>query len=86
MQLTPVHAMLVEVIRGRQTSDHAVARTVMANKMGRKRSGQRLPRLPGEPCAVPYFGGFNMLLRDGADFRRWTKVMERWGWPWARPT
>jgi len=29
----------------------------------------------------PYFGGFNLLLRDGADFTAVDKVMERWGWP-----
>jgi len=30
----------------------------------------------------PYFGGFSMLLRDGADFTRIDKVMERqFGWP-----
>jgi len=29
----------------------------------------------------PYFAGFSMLLRDGADFQQVDKVMEKWGWP-----
>ena len=29
----------------------------------------------------PYFGGFHMLLRDGADFLAVDKVMEKFGWP-----
>ena len=29
----------------------------------------------------PYFGGFSALLRDGADFQKVDKVMERFGWP-----
>jgi 3-hydroxyacyl-CoA dehydrogenase/enoyl-CoA hydratase/3-hydroxybutyryl-CoA epimerase/enoyl-CoA isomerase len=29
----------------------------------------------------PYFAGFHMLLRDGADFVAVDKVMEKFGWP-----
>ena len=29
----------------------------------------------------PYFAGFHMLLRDGADFQAIDKVMEKFGWP-----
>ncbi len=30
----------------------------------------------------PYFAGFSLLLRDGADFRQIDKVMEKqFGWP-----
>jgi 3-hydroxyacyl-CoA dehydrogenase/enoyl-CoA hydratase/3-hydroxybutyryl-CoA epimerase/enoyl-CoA isomerase len=29
----------------------------------------------------PYFAGFHMLLRDGADFMAIDKVMEKFGWP-----
>ncbi|MDI5419197.1 branched-chain amino acid transport system II carrier protein, partial [Salmonella enterica subsp. enterica serovar Kentucky] len=30
----------------------------------------------------PYFAGFSQLLRDGADFRKVDKVMEKqFGWP-----
>ncbi|HDY83745.1 MAG: fatty acid oxidation complex subunit alpha FadB [Gammaproteobacteria bacterium] len=80
----PVHAMpLVEVIRGEMTSDAAVARTVAyANKMGKK--AVVVNDCPGflvNRVLFPYFGGFNALLRDGADFQAVDKVMERWGWP-----
>jgi 3-hydroxyacyl-CoA dehydrogenase/enoyl-CoA hydratase/3-hydroxybutyryl-CoA epimerase/enoyl-CoA isomerase len=80
----PVHAMpLVEVIRGEKTSDAAVARTVAyANRMGKK--AVVVNDCPGflvNRVLFPYFGGFNMLLRDGADFQAVDKVMERWGWP-----
>ena len=80
----PVHAMpLVEVIRGEKTSDVAIARTVAyANKMGKK--AVVVNDCPGflvNRVLFPYFGGFNMLLRDGADFQAVDKVMERWGWP-----
>jgi 3-hydroxyacyl-CoA dehydrogenase/enoyl-CoA hydratase/3-hydroxybutyryl-CoA epimerase/enoyl-CoA isomerase len=80
----PVHAMpLVEVIRGEKTSDAAVARTVAyANKMGKK--AVVVNDCPGflvNRVLFPYFGGFNMLVRDGADFQAVDKVMERFGWP-----
>ena len=80
----PVHAMpLVEVIRGEKSSDAAVARTVAyANKMGKK--AVVVNDCPGflvNRVLFPYFGGFNMLMRDGADFQAVDKVMERWGWP-----
>src|SRR5699024_10384873 len=29
----------------------------------------------------PYFVGFSLLLRDGADFQLVDRVMERFGWP-----
>lgn len=80
----PVHAMpLVEVIRGEKTSDAAVARTVAyANKMGKKAIVVNdCPGFLVNRVLFPYFGGFNMLLRDGADFKAVDKVMERWGWP-----
>jgi 3-hydroxyacyl-CoA dehydrogenase/enoyl-CoA hydratase/3-hydroxybutyryl-CoA epimerase/enoyl-CoA isomerase len=80
----PVHAMpLVEVIRGEKTSDNAIARTVAyANKMGKK--AVVVNDCPGflvNRVLFPYFGGFNALVRDGADFQAVDKVMERWGWP-----
>ncbi len=80
----PVHAMpLVEVIRGEKTSDTAVARTVAyANKMGKKAVVVKdCPGFLVNRVLFPYFGGFSMLLRDGADFPAVDKVMERWGWP-----
>ncbi len=80
----PVHAMpLVEVIRGEKTSDVAVARTVAyANAMGKK--AVVVNDCPGflvNRVLFPYFAGFAGLVRDGADFQKVDKVMERWGWP-----
>ncbi len=80
----PVHAMpLVEVIRGSQSSDVAIARTVAyANAMGKK--AIVVGDCPGflvNRVLFPYFAGFAMLLRDGADFQKVDKVMEKWGWP-----
>ncbi len=80
----PVHAMpLVEVIRGEKTSDEAIARTVAyANRMGKKAVVVKdCPGFLVNRVLFPYFGGFNALLRDGADFQVVDKTMERWGWP-----
>ncbi|QFT55481.1 fatty acid oxidation complex subunit alpha FadB [Microbulbifer sp. THAF38] len=80
----PVHKMpLVEVIRGDKTSDTAVARVVAyANKMGKKAIVVRdCPGFLVNRVLFPYFAGFSMLVRDGADFQAVDKVMERWGWP-----
>jgi len=80
----PVHMMpLVEVIRGSKSSDAAVATTVLlAQKMGK--SPVVVNDCPGflvNRVLFPYFAGFHMLLRDGADFQAVDKVMERFGWP-----
>lgn len=80
----PVHAMpLVEVIRGKKTSDQAIARTVAyANALGKKPVVvNSCPGFLVNRVLFPYFAGFSMLLRDGADFQAIDKVMERWGWP-----
>lgn len=80
----PVHAMpLVEVIRGAKTSDRAIARTVAyANALGKKAIVVNdCPGFLVNRVLFPYFAGFAMLLRDGADFQQVDKVMERWGWP-----
>ncbi|MFS1522630.1 fatty acid oxidation complex subunit alpha FadB [Microbulbifer sp. 2304DJ12-6] len=80
----PVHKMpLVEVIRADKTSDEAVARVVAyANKMGKKAIVVRdCPGFLVNRVLFPYFAGFSLLVRDGADFRSIDKVMERWGWP-----
>lgn len=80
----PVHAMpLVEVIRGTRTADPAVARTVAyANALGKKPIVVRdCPGFLVNRVLFPYFAGFSMLVRDGADFQQIDKVMERWGWP-----
>jgi 3-hydroxyacyl-CoA dehydrogenase/enoyl-CoA hydratase/3-hydroxybutyryl-CoA epimerase/enoyl-CoA isomerase len=80
----PVHMMpLVEVIRGKQSSDEAVAATVkLASKMGK--TPVVVNDCPGffvNRVLFPYFAGFHMLLRDGADFQAVDKVMEKFGWP-----
>lgn len=80
----PVHRMpLVEVIRGSKTSDAAIAATVAyANALGKKAIVvNNCPGFLVNRVLFPYFAGFAMLLRDGADFQQVDKVMERWGWP-----
>ena len=80
----PVHAMpLVEVIRGDKTSDAAVACTVAyANALGKKAIVVNdCPGFLVNRVLFPYFAGFSMLVRDGADFQQVDKVMEKWGWP-----
>ena len=80
----PVHMMpLVEVIRGERSSDAAVGATVaLALKMG------KTPVVVNDcrgffvnRVLFPYFAGFHMLMRDGADFLAIDKAMERFGWP-----
>ncbi|GLT20310.1 fatty acid oxidation complex subunit alpha [Vibrio zhanjiangensis] len=81
----PVHRMpLVEIIRGEKTSDETINRVVAyAAKMGK--SPIVVNDCPGffvNRVLFPYFGGFSMLLRDGADFTKIDNVMERkFGWP-----
>ncbi len=80
----PVHMMpLVEVIRGEQTSDEAIATTVvLAQKMGK--TPIVVNDCPGflvNRVLFPYFGAFDLLLKDGADFVQIDKVMEKFGWP-----
>jgi 3-hydroxyacyl-CoA dehydrogenase/enoyl-CoA hydratase/3-hydroxybutyryl-CoA epimerase/enoyl-CoA isomerase len=74
---------LVEVIRGKKTGDVAIATTVAyALAMG------KTPIVVND-CAgflvnrvlFPYFAGFMALIRDGVDFQRIDKVMEKFGWP-----
>ncbi len=80
----PVHRMpLVEVIRGEKSSEQAVATTVaLAEKMG------KVPVVvndcPGflvNRVLFPYFGAFDLLLKEGADFVHIDKVMTKFGWP-----
>lgn len=81
----PVHRMpLVEIIRGKQTSDDTINRVVAyAAKMGK--SPIVVNDCPGffvNRVLFPYFGGFSSLLLDGADFTKVDKVMEKkFGWP-----
>ncbi len=80
----PVHRMpLVEVIRGEKSSEEAIATTVaLAEKMG------KVPVVvndcPGflvNRVLLPYFGAFDLLMKEGADFQHIDKVMEKFGWP-----
>ena len=80
----PVHRMpLVEVIRGEKSSEEAIATTVaLAQRMG------KVPVVvndcPGflvNRVLFPYFGAFDLLLKEGADFVHVDKVMEKFGWP-----
>ncbi len=80
----PVSMMpLVEVIRGKQSSDAAVAATVaLAQKMGK--TPVVVNDCPGffvNRVLFPYFAGFHMLVRDGADFQAVDKALEKFGWP-----
>ncbi|ASK33472.1 fatty acid oxidation complex subunit alpha FadB [Alcanivorax sp. N3-2A] len=80
----PVHMMpLVEVIRGEKTSDETVATLVnYAQKMGK--NPVVVNDCPGflvNRVLFPYFAGFGMLVRDGADFQQVDKVMQKFGWP-----
>ncbi len=80
----PVHMMpLVEVIRGEKTSEKAIATTVAyAKAMGK--TPVVVNDCPGflvNRILFPYFGGFSLLVRDGADFQRVDKIMEKFGWP-----
>lgn len=81
----PVHRMpLVEIIRGEKTSEETINRVVAyAAQMGK--SPIVVNDCPGffvNRVLFPYFGGFNLLLRDGGNFTQIDRVMERkFGWP-----
>lgn len=80
----PVHKMpLVEIIRGEKSSDTAIATTVaLAQKMGK--TPIVVNDCPGflvNRVLFPYFGAFELLIKDGADFAEIDRVMERFGMP-----
>ena len=80
----PVPVMpLVEVIRGKASSQEAINTTVAyAKKMGK--TPIVVNNCPGflvNRILFPYFGAFSQLIHDGADFRQIDKAMERFGWP-----
>lgn len=81
----PVHRMpLVEVIRGEKTSERTLA-TVVAYALRMGKTPVIVNDCPGffiNRVLFPYFSGFSLLMRDGADFRQIDKVMEKqFGWP-----
>jgi len=80
----PVHRMpLVEVIRGKKSSESTIATAVAyASAMG------KIPIVvndcPGfliNRVLFPYFAGFSGLINDGVGFEHIDKVMEKFGWP-----
>lgn len=80
----PVPLMpLVEVIRGEQSSEQAIASTVQfAQRLGK--TPIVVNDCPGflvNRILFPYFGAFARLLHDGADFQQIDAVMEAFGWP-----
>lgn len=80
----PVHRMpLVEVIRGEKTSDTAIATTVaLAQKMGK--TPIVVNDCPGflvNRVLFLYFGAFDLLVKEGANFVSIDKTMEKFGWP-----
>ncbi|MBF0351415.1 MAG: fatty acid oxidation complex subunit alpha FadB [SAR324 cluster bacterium] len=81
----PVHKMpLVEVIRGKKSSEKAIATTVAyATAMGK--TAIVVNDCPGflvNRILFPYFAGFQKLVSDGVDFKRVDKIMEKkFGWP-----
>ncbi len=80
----PVPRMpLVEVIRGEKSSEAAIATAVAyAQALGKTPivvadcGGFLVNRV-----LFPYFAAFELLLRDGVDYERIDKAMEKWGWP-----
>ncbi len=80
----PVHKMpLVEIIRGKKTSEQAVAKTVAyALAMGKKPVVVNdCPGFLVNRMLAPYMGSFMDLVKRGADFVKIDKVMEKFGWP-----
>ena len=80
----PVHRMpLVEVIRAKTSSEEAIATTV-AYAQAMKKTPIVVNDCPGflvNRILFAYFGGFNQLIADGADFVAVDKALERFGWP-----
>ncbi|MFA5495921.1 MAG: fatty acid oxidation complex subunit alpha FadB [Porticoccaceae bacterium] len=80
----PVHAMpLVEVVKGEKTSEQSVSQGV-AHVLGMGKKAVVVKDCNGflvNRVLFPYFAGFNLLMRDGADFEQVDRVMEDWGWP-----
>lgn len=80
----PVHRMpLVEIIRAKTSSEQAIATTV-AYAQAMRKTPIVVNDCPGflvNRILFAYFGGFNKLIADGADFVAVDKALERFGWP-----
>ena len=80
----PVHRMpLVEVIRGKASSDEAIATTVAyALKLGKTPIVVKdCPGFLVNRILAPYMLAFQLLVREGAPLEALDKAMERFGWP-----
>jgi 3-hydroxyacyl-CoA dehydrogenase / enoyl-CoA hydratase / 3-hydroxybutyryl-CoA epimerase / enoyl-CoA isomerase len=85
----PVKKMpLVEVIRGKNTSDETVAKVVgLAMKLGKTPvvvndcAGFLVNRL-----LFPYLMAFDEIVKEGWDFESIDKCMKDWGWPMGPAT
>lgn len=85
----PVKKMpLVEVVRGKSTSDETVAKVVgLALKLGKTPivvndcSGFLVNRL-----LFPYLMAFDRMVQDGHCYERIDKAMKDWGWPMGPAT
>lgn len=81
----PVHRMpLVEIIRGKDTSEKTIA-TVVALAIQMGKTPIIVKDCPGffvNRVLFAYLAGFSLLLQDGINFRQVDKVMEKeFGWP-----
>jgi 3-hydroxyacyl-CoA dehydrogenase/enoyl-CoA hydratase/3-hydroxybutyryl-CoA epimerase/enoyl-CoA isomerase len=80
----PVHRMpLVEVIYGEKTSKEAIG-TIVAYASAMGKTPIVVKNCPGflvNRILFPYFFGFMGAIRDGADFVKIDKAMEKFGWP-----
>ena len=80
----PVPKMpLVEIIRGAKTAPETIATAVAyASAMGK--TPIVVNDCPGflvNRVLFSYLAAFNQLVKDGVDFVRIDKLMEKWGWP-----
>ncbi len=80
----PVPKMpLVEVIRGKQSGDRAVA-TAVSYALAMGKTPIVVGDCPGflvNRVLFPYFAGFMKLVVEGVNFQKIDKVMEKFGWP-----
>ncbi|MBL6991033.1 MAG: fatty acid oxidation complex subunit alpha FadB [Bacteriovoracaceae bacterium] len=80
----PVYKMpLVEVIRGKKSSDETIA-TVMNYALAMKKVPILVNDCPGflvNRVLFPYLMAFTKLIEDGVSLKRIDKVMEKFGWP-----
>ena len=85
----PVHRMpLVEVIRGKASSEETVA-TVVAFALKLGKTPIVVKDCPGflvNRVLAPYMMAFQLLVRDGAPIEALDQAMERWGWPMGPAT